>query len=87
MSLIRSLYSISSYSYWEPIRRMSEVAVIVDPQKGQRAEERHEAQAGREDRDEGRDCETQEDAPLLQGCVRYTKISIGFQYLWFVQAV
>ena len=63
---------------------MSVVAALVDPQKGQRAEERHEAQAGREDRDEGRDCGTQEDAPLLQGCVRYTKIFVGFQYLCFV---
>ena len=67
MSLIHSLYSIYILiPFWEPIRRMSVVAAIVDPQKGQRAEERHEAQAGREDRDEGRDCGTQEDAPLLR---------------------
>ena len=38
------------------------LAAIMDAQAGQCPEERQEAQAGREDRAEGRDCGTQENS-------------------------
>ena len=69
--------------YLESIRQVRVVAAIVTSQQGQCVEERHEAQTGRKDRAQGRRCGTQEDAPFLQNCVRYTKFAAGCQYLWF----